>query len=66
MNRKQNPCTFLLVLIGIIVVLISWAPQASCKEAEAMIIDLEGAINPATATFMSKGIEEAEKHKRIW
>jgi membrane-bound serine protease (ClpP class) len=42
--------------------LISFTPSQSSKgEREVMIIELEGAISPATATFLTRGIEKAEE-----
>ncbi|MFH1123161.1 MAG: nodulation protein NfeD [Pseudomonadota bacterium] len=64
MTRNRKLCIPLLVLIWIIVsVLVPWVPQGFCKEGEVTIIDLEGPINPGAATFMTRGIEEAEKSK---
>jgi membrane-bound serine protease (ClpP class) len=41
--------------------LMLWGTPGWCKQGEALIIDLEGTINPATASFLTRGIEDAEK-----
>jgi membrane-bound serine protease (ClpP class) len=41
--------------------LMIWGTPGWGKQGEALIIDLEGPINPASASFLSRGIEEAEK-----
>ena len=42
-------------------ILIFWSTPGFCNDREVMIIELVGAINPGTATFMTRGLEEAEK-----
>ncbi len=42
-------------------ILIFWSTLGFCNDREVMIIELEGPINPGTATFMARGLEEAEK-----
>lgn len=45
--------------------LMLWGTPGWCKQGEAFIIDLEGTINPATASFLARGIEDAEKSEAV-
>ena len=47
-----------IILLSIFFLL---SPSGFGKEREAMIIELEGAISPGTATFLKRGMEKAEK-----
>lgn len=61
---KQQPLSFFsILLIGVICMFTAiFVPtQGISEEREAMIIELEGPINPATATFLTRGIEKAEE-----
>ncbi|MBW2609333.1 MAG: nodulation protein NfeD [Deltaproteobacteria bacterium] len=49
----------MLILLGLCT-LSFCTPQKVLADNEVMIIELEGAISPGTATFMSRGIKEAE------
>jgi membrane-bound serine protease (ClpP class) len=57
-RRYLLPNLFACVILALIAPLLS--PQAVAENREVMIIELEGPINPATATFLSRGIEKAE------
>ena len=63
MINKVKTCISHFLLGGIILlsILIFWSTPGFCNDREVMIIELEGAINPGTATFMTRGLEEAEK-----
>ena len=52
-----------LTLFGFILIFIFalGIPRAYCGEGEVMIIDLEGAISPGSATFLTRGLDEAQK-----
>ena len=64
MTRKPKLCVLWLGLVWMIVlVLVPWVPPGTCEERQVMIIELEGPINPGAATFMTRGIEEAEESK---
>jgi membrane-bound serine protease (ClpP class) len=62
MFKKTVPWLFML-LAGFLLfsMALLHGPEGFCKDADVMIIDLEGPINPGTATFMVRGIEEAEE-----
>jgi len=62
MFKKTVPWLFML-LAGFLPfsMALLHGPEGFCKDADVMIIDLEGPINPGTATFMVRGIEEAEE-----
>ena len=63
MINKVKTCISHFLLGGIILlsILIFWSTPGFCNDREVMIIELEGAINPGTATFMTRGLDEAEK-----
>jgi membrane-bound serine protease (ClpP class) len=50
---------------ALVCLLMVWGTPGWCKQGEALIIDLEGPINPATANFLTRGIEDAEKSDAI-
>jgi len=62
MFKKTVPWLFML-LAGFLLfsMALLHGPEGFCKDADVMIIDLEGPINPGTATFMVRGIEDAEE-----
>ena len=65
---KHQPLGFLLyLLVGVICMfaVVFLPSQSVSEEREAMIIELEGPINPATATFLARGIENAEKSDAV-
>jgi membrane-bound serine protease (ClpP class) len=62
MSKKKIP--WLLMLLGgvfLFSVVLQKGQEGFCEDREVTIIDLEGPINPGTATFMVRGIEEAEE-----
>ena len=66
MFKKVIP--WLLMLLGgvfLFSVVLQEGQEGFCEEREVMIIDLEGPINPGTATFMVRGIEEAEERGSV-
>ena len=62
MLERQNRFVLISGLMGIIG-LILWclfgASTGACSDRNALIIELEGPINPGTATFLTRGLEEA-------
>ncbi|MDP6180012.1 MAG: hypothetical protein QGG48_08995, partial [Desulfatiglandales bacterium] len=63
MDKHQSVSLFTYILAGIIICLamVILAPsQSPSKERGLLIIELEGVISPATAMFLTRGIEEAE------
>ena len=52
-----------IALAGVILALLSllWAGPGLAEKGEAVILELEGAINPGNAAFLARGIEQAEK-----
>jgi membrane-bound serine protease (ClpP class) len=66
MLKKTTPW-LLMVLAGVIVfsAVLQEGHKGFCRDREVMIIDLEGPINPGTATFMTRGIEEAEEQGAV-
>jgi membrane-bound serine protease (ClpP class) len=66
MSKKKIP--WLLMLLGVMFlfsVVLQEGQEGFCEEREVMIIDLEGPINPGTATFLVRGIEEAEERGSV-
>lgn len=57
---KVSPGCFLVFLIAAIVLGSLCGQQAFAKE-RALVIELEGAINPASAMVLTKGLEKAKK-----
>lgn len=57
---KRGVIYFLPTLTGLMLLVFSsvWS-----TERHVMIMDVEGAINPATATFLERGLEEARKQE---
>jgi len=57
---KRAVVCFLPTLLGLMLLFFSsvWPAQR-----HLLIMDLEGAINPATATFLERGLEEARKQE---
>lgn len=62
MTRTQTNIFFRVVLIGLVAsaILIPGAPAAVLAGNEVMIIELEGPINPGTALYVKRGLEEAK------
>ena len=62
MIERRNRLILIFGLMGIIG-LILWgligASTGVCGDRGVLIIELEGSINPGTATFLSRGLEEA-------
>ena len=67
MKRRPKTWTNLFALLGLcsIVILVFGIPQGFCGEGEVVIIELEGAISPGTATFLKRGLEDAEKREAV-
>ena len=66
MFKKSIP--WLLMVLGGVILFSMVIPEGHkgfCQDREVMIIDLEGPINPGTATFMLRGIEEAEERGSV-
>jgi membrane-bound serine protease (ClpP class) len=69
MGRGKKRLAFLLTASGIMLCSLlgllsvsGWSKQGEAlKEAEVLILDVDGPINPGTASYLSRGIEEAEK-----
>lgn len=62
MARTQTNIFFRVVLIGLVAsaILIPGAPAAVLAGNEVIIIELEGPINPGTALYVKRGLEEAK------
>ena len=54
---------FLVILATGLIML--WTPYGVCKDREVFVIELEGPINPAGATFLVRGLEKAEKQQAV-
>jgi len=52
---------YLFILFGIVCTLALIAQSAHAEQSAAMVIELEGTINPGTAQFVEKGIERAQR-----
>lgn len=66
MIRRRNPSRTLCVIVCsalILLVKLLSAPSGYSKGQEVLIIGVEGAINPGSAAFLSRGIEEAAKRE---
>jgi membrane-bound serine protease (ClpP class) len=57
-------CSALICLIGL-GILITGTPAHALAGNEVVIIELEGPINPGTALYVNKGMEEAEKRGAV-
>ena len=61
--HKRRPIG-LFLYISMTIIFFAWmflgASPGVTNEQEVMIIELEGAIGPATATFLNRGLEKAE------
>ncbi|MGD9320429.1 MAG: nodulation protein NfeD [Desulfobacteraceae bacterium] len=61
--HKRRPVG-LLLFISMTILFLAWMflgpSHGVTNEREVMIIELEGAIGPATATFLNRGLEKAE------
>jgi membrane-bound ClpP family serine protease len=51
---------FLFILVGITVTLAFLSQSLHGGQGEAMVIELEGTINPGTAQFVKKHLERAQ------
>ena len=63
MDKYRCVALMSFIFLGLIALVIGiFEPSRGLtQEGEALIIDLEGPINPGTATFMIRGMKEAEK-----
>jgi len=63
MTKKEKTGILSITLVGIFFLagLVFWAPPGFCKDDEVMIIEMEGPINPGSATFLIRGLEDAGK-----
>jgi membrane-bound serine protease (ClpP class) len=52
---------YLFILFGIVCTLALIAQSAHAGQGAAMVIELEGTINPGTAQFVEKGLERAQR-----
>ncbi|MBW1804604.1 MAG: nodulation protein NfeD, partial [Deltaproteobacteria bacterium] len=62
----QRKRLFMILVCSVIFatgVMMLWTPHGSCKDQEVFVIELEGPINPAGATFLVRGLEKAEKQQ---
>ena len=55
---KRTMLYFLPMILGAAMLIVN---SAWPTQRQALIIDVEGAINPATATFLERGLDEARK-----
>ncbi|MEJ2723898.1 MAG: nodulation protein NfeD [Deltaproteobacteria bacterium] len=64
---KKTILWLLMVLGGAVLLSMVLPPgqEGICQDREVMIVDLEGPINPGTATFMVRGLEEAEEQGSV-
>jgi membrane-bound serine protease (ClpP class) len=62
MGRRRLKTLFMLILLGLVIYLMP--VSVLCREAAAAdvvaVIEIDGTINPGTANFLVRGIEEAE------
>lgn len=58
-NRLAKTWAFAGILF--ISFILLWLPGGYGEQGEAVILDLEGSINPGTAAFLTRGIELAEE-----
>jgi membrane-bound serine protease (ClpP class) len=61
--HKRRPIglvLFIFMCIGFFAWMFLGPSPGATNQREVMIIDLEGAIGPATATFLTRGLEKAE------
>jgi membrane-bound serine protease (ClpP class) len=67
MINSRNTRIFPVALAAVILlsVLIFWSSPGFCNLREVMIIEMEGPINPGTATFLTRGLEEAESRDAV-
>ncbi len=63
MGRAKKRIAGLVTASGILffVLMVLWSMAGWSKQNEAFILNVEGPINPGTASYLSRGIEEAEK-----
>ncbi|MBW2029050.1 MAG: nodulation protein NfeD [Deltaproteobacteria bacterium] len=59
--NKRRPSVSLSLGIVLLFMVVLFATEGRCEKREAVIIELEGAIGPATATFLRKAIEDAQE-----
>jgi membrane-bound serine protease (ClpP class) len=52
---------YLVILFGIVCILALIARSAHAGQGAAMVIELEGTINPGSAQFVEKGLERAQR-----
>jgi membrane-bound serine protease (ClpP class) len=67
MSKRTARHMLSLIASGAVFVcfLMLWGTPGWGKQGVAFIIDLEGPINPASASFLTRGIEEAEKSEAV-
>lgn len=63
MKHHKNSFIFLaaIAVVMLSTLFLLWPTPGSSNQREVVVIELEGPINPATATFLSRGFEEAEE-----
>ncbi|MEJ2024912.1 MAG: nodulation protein NfeD, partial [Deltaproteobacteria bacterium] len=60
-NRIDPSFSKLLALLLMVTVVLSCFPAGAQGAGKALIIELEGTINPGTAMYVTNGLEKAEK-----
>ncbi len=62
LEKRSRLFIYRLIAFGIIVGVVGlWFPGMAFSEGQALIIELEGAISPGTAMYVTRGLAEAEK-----
>ena len=57
---RHGGCISLMMGLVVLAIAIISVPQVSGTADEVIIIELEGAIGPASAAFLSRGLKDAE------
>jgi membrane-bound serine protease (ClpP class) len=60
-NRTRLSLRAALALVFLVCIILLWRPGRAAAADEALIIELEGSINPGTALYVTKGLQKAEK-----
>ncbi|MFH1488640.1 MAG: nodulation protein NfeD [Pseudomonadota bacterium] len=60
-RKKKNMPSLRFFVVAPLFLMLFFTGPGFCEDREVMIIELQGAINPGGATFLTRGLRDAEK-----